>query len=83
MCCWQGKTKEYVQNKQAQKPKSPGERIFLDIATIKGQKAGPKVNPKRNWQIMVDKRLMLRMSHFFDTKSGMVEPTLEQFGKAL
>eukprot|EP00957_Ditylum_brightwellii_P183688 13991136-Ditylum_brightwellii.AAC.1 len=30
---------------------------------------------------MVDERSMLCMSHFFQTKSSMVELTLEQFGK--
>eukprot|EP00957_Ditylum_brightwellii_P206009 15346424-Ditylum_brightwellii.AAC.1 len=48
---------------------------------VKGQKDGPKVNLKRNWQIMVHKQFTLRISCFFQTKSGMVKPTLEQFGK--
>jgi hypothetical protein len=26
----------------------PGERIYLDISSIKGEKEGPKVNPKRH-----------------------------------
>eukprot|EP00957_Ditylum_brightwellii_P117035 8927398-Ditylum_brightwellii.AAC.1 len=69
---------EIIEHKKA---KSPGEHIFLDIATIKGEKNRPKVNPKRNWRIMADERLTLQMYRSFQTKSGMVEPTLEQVGR--
>jgi hypothetical protein len=52
-------------------------RIYLDIATIKKTKKGPKVY-KGNWRIMVDERTQLNISDFFDTKNGMVEETCEQ-----
>jgi hypothetical protein len=52
-------------------------RIYLDIATIKKTKKGPKVY-KGNWRIMADERTQLKCSDFFDTKNGMVEETCEQ-----
>jgi hypothetical protein len=52
-------------------------RIYLDIATIKNTKNGPKVY-KGNWRIMVDERTQLKSSDIFDTKNGMVEETCEQ-----
>jgi len=55
-----------------------GERIFLDISTIKGEKDGPKVNAKKNWRIMVDERTNMKFTKFFTTKNGMIEPTLAQ-----
>jgi hypothetical protein len=52
-------------------------RIYLDIATIKKTKKGPKVY-KGNWRIMMDEHTQLKFSDFFDTKNGMVEETCEQ-----
>jgi hypothetical protein len=49
-------------------------RVFLDIATVKKPKDGLKVN-KPNWRIMVDERTGMKFSDFFETKSGMIEPT--------
>ena len=66
-----------------------GERIFLDVSTVKqpavlggGEAVGEdrKLN-KSNWRIMVDEKTQLKFSNFFETKSGMVEPTCEQFSK--
>jgi hypothetical protein len=34
----------------------PGERLYLNVSSIKGEKDGPKVNPKGHWCIMVDER---------------------------
>jgi hypothetical protein len=51
--------------------------IYLDIATIKKTKKGPKVY-KGNRRIMVEERTQLKFSDFFDTKNGMVEETCEQ-----
>jgi hypothetical protein len=53
-------------------------RIYLDIATVKRIKDGPKVS-KPNWRIMVDECTNLKFSDFYETKAGMVEPTCEQF----
>eukprot|EP00957_Ditylum_brightwellii_P092529 7046653-Ditylum_brightwellii.AAC.1 len=49
--CPVGKAKQKNAPKKSEhtKAKSPDKRIFLDIDTIKGEKNGPKVNPKRNW----------------------------------
>jgi hypothetical protein len=53
-------------------------RIYLDIATIRKTKKGPKVY-KGNWRIMVDEQTQLKFSDlFFDTKNGMVEETCKQ-----
>jgi hypothetical protein len=52
-------------------------RVYLDIATIKKTKKGPKVY-KGNWRIMVDEQTQLKCSDIFDTKNGMVEDTCEQ-----
>jgi hypothetical protein len=59
----------------------PGKRIYLDISSIKGEKEGPKVNPKRHWCIMVDEATNLKFSDFYQTKDGMVEPTLTKWAK--
>ena len=56
------------------------ERIFLDISAVKKPKGGPRVY-KPNWRMMVDERTQLKFSDFFETKDGMVEPTLEQINK--
>ena len=60
--------------------KIPGERIYLDISSIKGT---DEYTPtaKRHWRIMVDEATGLKFTRFFETKSGMVEPTLEQICK--
>jgi hypothetical protein len=52
-------------------------RMFLDIATFKIIKDGPPV-AKPNWCIMVEERTNLKISSFYKTKGGMVEPTCEQ-----
>eukprot|EP00957_Ditylum_brightwellii_P038657 2922379-Ditylum_brightwellii.AAC.1 len=81
--CAVGKAKQKNVPKVSEHIKSdkPGERIFLDISTIKGEKDGPKVNVKNQWRIMVDECTSLKFSDFFKTKNGMVEPTLEQFNR--
>ena len=62
-------------------PNSNAEMMYLDLCSIKQRKQGPKVNALKNWRMMVDGRTGLKFSAFFTTKSGMVEPTLEQWGK--
>jgi len=56
-------------------------RMFVDMASIKGQINGPKVNSKRHWRMMVDERTGMKFSSFYRTKDGMIEPTLEQWNK--
>jgi hypothetical protein len=51
--------------------------IFLDIATIKKTKNGPRVS-KPNWTIMVDEATGLKFLLFYQTKKGVVEPTCAQ-----
>jgi hypothetical protein len=55
------------------------DRIFLDISTIKNK--DDKRVYKSNWRIMVDEHTELKISDFFDTKSGMVEPTCAKLYK--
>jgi hypothetical protein len=57
--------------------KTDERRIFLDISSVKANKQGKKPT-KPHWRIMVDKRSTLKLSNFFETKNGMVEPTCEQ-----
>jgi hypothetical protein len=53
-------------------------RVFLDIASIKPNANGWK-SPKPNWRMIVDEQSSLKISHFYPTKNGMVEPTCELF----
>ena len=55
-----------------------GERIFLDISSVKTMEKLDKTASRPFWRIMVDERTQLKFSDFFDTKDGMVEPTCEQ-----
>jgi hypothetical protein len=59
----------------------PGERLYLDMSSVKGEKDDPKVNPKRHWCIMVDEATNLKFSDFYQTKDGMVKPTLTKWSK--
>ena len=56
------------------------ERVFLDTATIKKPEEGPQVQ-KPNWHLIVDERTKIKISNFFETKDGMVEPTCKLFEK--
>ena len=60
------------------KAENPGDRIYLDIATIKKPKGNVKVNPRRNWCIMVDKKTQIKFSEFYEKKNDMVEPTCKK-----
>ena len=55
-------------------------RVFMDIATVKTPEGQPQVT-KPNWHIIVDEATNMKFSHFYQTKSGMVEPTCELFHK--
>ena len=55
-------------------------RVFLDTATVKKPKGGPRVQ-KPNWRVVVDERTKIKTLDFFETKDGMVEPTCELFQK--
>jgi hypothetical protein len=77
--CTEAKVK---QKNLRQHPKAPPstkdeKRIYLDIATIKKTKKGPK-GYNGTWRIMVDERTQLKFSDFCDTKNRMGEDTCEQ-----
>jgi hypothetical protein len=61
--------------------KKNGERLFLDITSMTGEKDGIKPNEKKNWRILVDERTQMKFSLFSATKDGMVVPTLEHIGR--
>ena len=61
--------------------KNSNERIFIDQATVKAPKALKVTVTKPNWRILVDERTQLKMSDFYETKDGMIEPTCEKFHK--
>jgi hypothetical protein len=74
------KQKNVHQQSDHEQSSKPNEQFFLDIATIKRR---PKDKPKlyigkQNWGIMVDEHTQMKITHFFGTKSGMIEPTCEQ-----
>ena len=56
-----------------------GERIYSDISTIKQQNEDLPAVTKPNWHILVDKATRLKMTAFYESKNGMVEPTCEKF----
>ena len=59
----------------------PGQKVYLDVFSVKGEKDGPAVNAKRHGRMLVDDRSDMGFLKFFETKDGMVEPTLEQWNK--
>ena len=62
-----------------QRAANPNERIYLDISSVKSNKA-KRIFPRRpHWCILVDERTGMKFSHFFNSKNGMVEPTCELF----
>ena len=61
--------------------KESNERIFLDLATVKAPKALKVTVSKPNWRILVDKKTQFKISDFYETKDGMIEPTCEKFHK--
>jgi hypothetical protein len=80
--CAAGKAKQKNVPKASEHKSSKvsNERVYLDIATVKTPMEGPKVT-KPHWRIIVDERSQLKFSDFYESKSGMVEPTCQQFQK--
>jgi hypothetical protein len=74
------KQKNVIKESEHQPTTKPGERMFLDLASVKPRKDGPTTK-KPNWRILVDEATQLKFSDFYDTKSGMVEPTCEKLHK--
>jgi hypothetical protein len=79
--CTTGKArqKNLPTNAEHEVAKKGKNRIFLDIISIKNK--DNKCVYKSNWRIMVDERTELKISDFFDTKNGMVEPTCAKLYK--
>jgi hypothetical protein len=51
--------------------KMVGERMFLDLSSIKPPKKGGVV-PKPQWRMLVDEAVKLKISHLFAKKNEMV-----------
>ena len=61
--------------------KISNERMHLDIATIKALEYLKMDVSKPHWRILVDEKVQMKMSDFYATKNGMIEPTCEKFQK--
>mmetsp|Transcript_18815 Transcript_18815/g.23344 ORF Transcript_18815/g.23344 Transcript_18815/m.23344 type:complete len:1201 (+) Transcript_18815:436-4038(+) len=81
--CAVGKAKQKNVPKRSKhvKAKYKGNRMFLDIATVKKPKKSVTVNSKRNWLIMVDEKTNLKFSKFYQKKNDMVEPVCQLVNK--
>jgi len=79
--CWactvaKAKQKNVVQFSMHQRSVVPGERVFVDISSIKTPKDVPAI-PRANWRIVVDECTNFKVSHFFQRKDQMAEATCE------
>ena len=74
------KQKAVVKISELDPVKRSGERIYLDISSVKAPSGIPQPSKPR-WRIMVDERTNLKFSDFFATKDGMIEPTCMQINK--
>ena len=56
-------------------------QVYLDISTVKKPKNLNELKrvTQPNWQIIVDEYTGLKITDFFQTKKGMIEPTFEKF----
>lgn len=84
--CAIGKAKQKsVTKRSAHVPATENnERVFVDIATIVkpgGKDKKEDKTTRNNWLMVVDERTKFKTSAFYDTKSGMIEPTCAQFEK--
>ena len=79
--CTKGKAKQRNVPKVSDHVKSTESngRIFLDLSKVVDPNETSKSLYKKFWRIMVDEKTGMKFSDFFEAKSGMVEPTLEQF----
>jgi hypothetical protein len=80
--CGIGKAQQKgVVKKSTHQPASKnGERMFLDICSVKTTQF-PVINsiPKPYWCIIADERTQMEFSDFYSTKNEMVEPICEFF----
>ena len=78
--CAQGKAKQkdiHTLEEPKEKATTVNGRVYLDISTLKNKDGPPPKQP--NWRILVDELTGLKISHFFATKNGMVQPTCQLF----
>ena len=71
------KQKSVAQSSSHVKSTTPGERMFLDLSSVKED--GKKI--LKHWRLMVDEATGLKFTKFVTTKDGMVEPTLRELQK--
>ena len=56
--------------------------VFLDILTInKPNIVNNSILTKKNWSIIGDEFIVMKISDFYDTKNVIIEPTCERFEK--
>jgi hypothetical protein len=70
------KQKNVVKISDHIKSNTVGERIFLDISSVKHPKKGVMI-PKPQWRRIVDEAKQLKISHWYAKKNEMAEPTCE------
>jgi hypothetical protein len=70
------KQKNLTKVSEHKKWNTPGERMFLDLASFKPPKKGLAI-PKPNWRSMVDEFTNFKITHFFKKKDEVVESTCE------
>jgi Reverse transcriptase (RNA-dependent DNA polymerase) len=73
------KQKNTVKVSQREKSKTPGERIFTDIASVRPKEDTQLSKPF--WCIKVDERTQIKFSSFHKHKDEMVESSCELFDK--
>ena len=56
-----------------------GEKVYLDISTIKKQNEELPAVTKPDWHMLVDEATRLKISAFYELKNGMVEPMCKKF----
>ena len=72
------KQKNTIKESDADKATEANGRLFLDTSTIRAPNTKQIKVAKLNWLIMVDQKTGMKISNFFETKDGMVEPACEK-----
>ena len=78
-----GETEKHHKGKQTYADYEEQQAYVLDILKINNNSNnGKKVTSmKKNWMIVADKFSGMKLSNFYDTKNGIIEPTCEQLEK--
>ena len=69
------KLKNIVQFSQHEKSKVTGERLFIDLSSVKS--LDWVMRPNRHWHIIVDEFTNFKVSNFYQKKDLMAESTCE------